>query len=418
MPALEKLLRRWGFVKLRSYGLVLTPEGRIVSTRPTLLDDGSGGRVVGWKDNDLAAMELGTMDVRPLQVAPPLPPRLALPSSPPPIVLAPPKPAVPVAKPPQPVAEVVVAAPPPIVRAPSVVEADPDDDEMPEDDWEWVIAIARARAAADAVEDEVRAVAPIAAEPERRRRGDTVPPPAVVAPPAASPAVVAQPVVRISSAAPAAPVTPIAAAPARTQRYQAVAPKPVGNTTEPLPAMDTTEAFTQVDEDDATEQATEVVRVVRIQDRPHVLPTPVTIRQPAASDEHPTTRMSEQTATAVRRYERARSPVTVIPVPKLPRASEQSYRPDPVVRSTPTSVPVRARSSTTERLRMAKGTGPLGDQTSPGIGLPSRSITAQSPAHTMADETSPYISVEGSGRSIDEQTRPSLLAAPPRSVRR
>jgi hypothetical protein len=109
MPAIESLLRRWGFVKLRSFGLVLTPEGRIVSLRPTLLDDGSGGRVVGWKDNDLAAMELDGWDqpVRPMQVAP-LPKKAPLkaPSKP----VAAPKPAAVLPKP-----AVVV---PPVVPAP------------------------------------------------------------------------------------------------------------------------------------------------------------------------------------------------------------------------------------------------------------------------------------------------------------
>src|ERR1043165_9908 len=46
MPAIQHLLRRWGFVKLRRYGLELTPDGRIVSHRP-VLDDGTGGRAGG-----------------------------------------------------------------------------------------------------------------------------------------------------------------------------------------------------------------------------------------------------------------------------------------------------------------------------------------------------------------------------------
>src|SRR5215207_3090812 len=58
MPAFDALLKRFGFVKLTRYGLVLTPEGRIMSLRPAVLDDGLGGRIVGWADGDLAAMEL------------------------------------------------------------------------------------------------------------------------------------------------------------------------------------------------------------------------------------------------------------------------------------------------------------------------------------------------------------------------
>ncbi len=55
MPAIEHLLKRMGFVRLSKYGLVLTPEGRIMSLRPAVLDDGMGGRIVGWRDHDLVA---------------------------------------------------------------------------------------------------------------------------------------------------------------------------------------------------------------------------------------------------------------------------------------------------------------------------------------------------------------------------
>ncbi|HEV7559736.1 MAG TPA: hypothetical protein VGO00_29870 [Kofleriaceae bacterium] len=238
-------------MKLRTYGLVLTPEGRIVSTRPTLLGD---GHVVGWKDNDLAAMDLGSWGadatVRPMQVAPPLPKPVRLPTP---------------------------------VRLASPVEE-------PEDDWEWEIALARARAAAEEIETAVMA----AATPERRRGADTVPPPQLLA-------------------------------------------TPVANKTEPLPSMDEpTETFSK------TEDPPEIVRVVRIQDRPYVLPTPVAVP---------------------RTMPRASSPVTVIPVPKLPNmrsTTMSSYRPEPVVRSSPPPIPAR---------RVAKGTGPVGDQTSPGLAI-------------------------------------------------
>ena len=43
---------------LSRYGLVMTHDDRILSTRPAVLDDGAGGRIVGWQDGDLAAMEL------------------------------------------------------------------------------------------------------------------------------------------------------------------------------------------------------------------------------------------------------------------------------------------------------------------------------------------------------------------------
>src|SRR5688572_16022425 len=57
MPAIQQLLRRLGFVKLDRYGLVLTPDGRIATTR-VVLDDGTGGPIVGWQDGDQAITEL------------------------------------------------------------------------------------------------------------------------------------------------------------------------------------------------------------------------------------------------------------------------------------------------------------------------------------------------------------------------
>src|SRR4051794_10788904 len=58
MPAISNLMKRLGYAKLSRYGLVLTPEDRVLSMRPAVLDDGLGGRIVGWEDGDLAAMEL------------------------------------------------------------------------------------------------------------------------------------------------------------------------------------------------------------------------------------------------------------------------------------------------------------------------------------------------------------------------
>ena len=58
MAVFRNLLQRWGFVKLERYGLVRTPDDRILSTRPAALDDGGGGRIVGWRDDDLAMAEL------------------------------------------------------------------------------------------------------------------------------------------------------------------------------------------------------------------------------------------------------------------------------------------------------------------------------------------------------------------------
>src|SRR5688572_23778594 len=94
--AFQSLLERLGFVRLRDYGLILTQDRRVVTTRQ-VLDDGFGATVVGWAGTDLAVMELGTQDA---------PPPAPLPE-PPPIVFAPPPPPV-----------VVAAPPPPVVVAP------------------------------------------------------------------------------------------------------------------------------------------------------------------------------------------------------------------------------------------------------------------------------------------------------------
>src|ERR1041385_1319444 len=59
MPGLQDLLQRWGFVKLRRYGLDLTADGRIVSTRP-VLNDGTGSRIVGWREGDVSIWKLSS----------------------------------------------------------------------------------------------------------------------------------------------------------------------------------------------------------------------------------------------------------------------------------------------------------------------------------------------------------------------
>src|SRR5262245_17050665 len=58
MGAIDNFLKRWGYAKLDRYGLVLTPDDRVISTRPAVLDDGLGAKIVGWTEDDLAAMEL------------------------------------------------------------------------------------------------------------------------------------------------------------------------------------------------------------------------------------------------------------------------------------------------------------------------------------------------------------------------
>ena len=158
MAAIQDLLERLGFVKLNRYGLVLTPEGRILSMRPAVMDDGMGGRIVGWRDTDLVAAEMGQWEAaKPVPVT-----RVA--SAPPPL----PTVARPIAPPPPP--RITAAAP--IVPVMPVMAVAPKAEE-PEDDWEWTIALARARAAAEEV---AVAAAPLVTPPARRTRQDTVPP--------------------------------------------------------------------------------------------------------------------------------------------------------------------------------------------------------------------------------------------------
>ncbi|HMG22503.1 MAG TPA: hypothetical protein VK607_14320, partial [Kofleriaceae bacterium] len=81
MPSIQDLLQRWGFVKLRRYGLELTSDGRILSTRP-VLDDGTGKQVVGWHDSDVAIWKLSPWSGEPAPAPTPAPvPVLAPPAA-------------------------------------------------------------------------------------------------------------------------------------------------------------------------------------------------------------------------------------------------------------------------------------------------------------------------------------------------
>ena len=150
--------------------------------RPAVMDDGIGGRIVGWRDADLVAAELGRWEAaQPVPVT-----RVASPPPPLPMV-ARSSSARPIVAPPAALPARPIVAPP----APPIVVAVAPKAEEPEDDWEWTIALARARAVAEEVE---LAVAPLAKPVSRRTRQDTVPPPpvmrtqpmAVVAAPASS----------------------------------------------------------------------------------------------------------------------------------------------------------------------------------------------------------------------------------------
>jgi len=160
MPAIQHLLRRWGFVKLRRYGLELTSDGRIVTTRP-VLDDGTGGRIVGWQDGDVAIWKLSPWAEGSVSTAKPSIPEASTPAEEPPS---------------RPSARVMSAQ----VAGEPVVD---------EDDWEWTIALARARFAVD----EAEVARPPEPTPPPRREAPpvvttkTAPLPVVMSPPVATP---------------------------------------------------------------------------------------------------------------------------------------------------------------------------------------------------------------------------------------
>lgn len=58
MRTIDKLLSRFGYVKLDTFGLALASDGRVRSTHRDLHVDGSGDPVVGWLDDDVAVADL------------------------------------------------------------------------------------------------------------------------------------------------------------------------------------------------------------------------------------------------------------------------------------------------------------------------------------------------------------------------
>ena len=130
MGAINRVLERFGFVRIKDYGLALTADRRVVTTRK-ILDDGFGTHVVGYVSGDLAAIELAPRDSteRPAIPEPPIAfaPIVA------PVVPPPPKPVEPST-----CSAAAIAPEPPAIA--------PDDE--PEDEWEWEIAAARAAAEA------------------------------------------------------------------------------------------------------------------------------------------------------------------------------------------------------------------------------------------------------------------------------
>jgi hypothetical protein len=326
MPAIDRLMKKLGYVKLAGYGLVLTPEGRVMSMRPAVLDDGLGGRIVGWQDGDLAAMELEKWE--PARPAPKAAvatrvaaaPRPPVPTRPVPVVTAVPTMVVRETSLPMSVAQVPTMRPVP-VAASAIVAPEP---VVEEDDWEWTIAIARARAAAD--EAELAASAPMPAP--------------VPAPPRFV----------------AAKTLPIA-------KVAESKPDPIASDAWPK-----TEPLVDLDYNDYTSPMTEVVRVARLANTPRVtLPAKATPQQmPIVAAPRAVTPARPMPVVvpviAAREYPRAKSPVTVIPIPKLPSINNaRAMHIAPVVRAMPTPItPAQPR-------RFAKGTGPYLPKTEPNI---------------------------------------------------
>lgn len=205
MPLIHRLLQRWGFVKLGRYGLVRTPDGRILTTRPKILDDGSGGRIVGWEDGDPATTELAAW--RPVSPGP--------------------APVVSVASAGRPGASAAVMT--------AVVAGDV---ELDEDDWEWTIALAKARAATEAAETIALIPGAFVTPPAAAPMPAAPPPPSEPAVPAATlpvaPAAACSVAPPVKPAAPAQPLpSPAKAAPPARSVPSTVIPVPA------LPVIDT-----------------------------------------------------------------------------------------------------------------------------------------------------------------------------------
>ncbi|HTJ43276.1 MAG TPA: hypothetical protein VL463_14320 [Kofleriaceae bacterium] len=130
MGVLDSLLGRLGFVRLDQYGLVRSPDGRITMMHRRVLDDGMGGRIVGWRADDPAPTVLEPMDLVPRTAVKQVEAARAS------IAMA---------------AKHVPAAVTAAVEA-KKPEATIVEDEDGDEDWEWQLALARARAAADEAE--------------------------------------------------------------------------------------------------------------------------------------------------------------------------------------------------------------------------------------------------------------------------
>jgi hypothetical protein len=373
MGAIDNFLRRFGYARLDRYGLVLTPDDRVMSARPAVLDDGLGGKIVGWLEGDLAAMELD--QYRPprrsspkkitapssLHKLPPAPPaaRVIAPAAP---VAAAPAPSVsslPAAAPapsaapvafaptvPSPARPLPGVAPTPVaVRAPTPVAAPAPaqasavaaTEEPGEDEWEWEIAMARARAAADEAE-----VA----------RADSLAASAVIA----------------SVAMPRKPnKTNHGFAPVHAST-RASAPKVPPPLPEPLPEWPGTEPYNESFAD-KSEIAPQVMSVLQKK-------LAVARSTPArgAQQVSRSTFGTEPTKTVVETPPAPPSRSTVIPVPQLPTVAD------------PKLVKPAPYTPSASRARMARGTATSGK-------LEETVKTLAAPPAANDDHTSPYVTL-------------------------
>src|SRR5262245_2260259 len=403
MAAIENLLRRLGFVKLGRYGLTLTDGDRIASTRPTILDNGAGLRIVGWRDDDLAMTELSPWypDIlsahRPAQrhvqipVTPPLPPAAPAASR-----ITAQRPALqPVAPPPS--TEARVAAPAASAAMPVAVAPRP---AVEEDDWEWTIALARAR-----FEDEPTALrlpvqpmlasppAPMPVQPTpaaRSHSGQTselfaMSPPATVAKPWTASE---EPVPSIrarstNSRARPAPVTPAHSTNGR-----------------PLPAP-----FTPAHSTTSSPVAAPSLAAHSMTSSPVAAPSAAA--HSMTSSPVAAYAMAAHSVTSSRVHAQPLAPLpassapahsTVIPVPRLPsiRDAEHSGRFEPVVRTTVGPAPAPPPG------RLAKGTAPIAPDTEQRPAVSDAHLT-----RSVGDRTTPETALPLAARPV---TLPSIKA--------
>jgi hypothetical protein len=311
-----------------------------LSTRP-----GTGGRIVGWQDDDLAMAEL--------QVGGPTEgdrARSAVaqrPAGPPPV-----SPATPglVGPPgyPQVITEASVLARAASEASASVmVEPVAGEPMVDEDDWEWTIALARARAEAP---DEAAARAAPPSAPTGAKR------------------VVTRTDVRTRPMPAMAMPAPAMKDPAASGEW----PK--------------TETIGEIDYDDPARPTRTAIRT------PPVAPAPRARRTTPSTLS--TSSTSKAPAAALPPVPRGPAPATVIPVPTLPtmHGSAHTNRLEPVVRTATAQIPPASMA------RFAKGTGEVG-QRDTARGTPAMTDDTQ-PNLSIGDRTTPGIAMPLAARAV------------------